>query len=52
MPPKKKRQSQGDMCRITVVVLIKDAKIKIWFGKVCSTEMHPWKSCSVGGTMV
>ena len=43
--PKKKKQSQGDMCNITLEVLIQVAKIKRWLGKECSTEMHPLKSC-------
>ena len=44
LPQKKKKQSQGDMCNITEV-LIQTAKIKRWLGKEWSKEMHPWKSC-------
>ena len=36
--PKKKKQSQGDMCNITLEVLIQVAKIKRWLGKDVSTK--------------
>ena len=37
----KKKQSQGDMCNITVEVLIQVVKIKRWLEKECSIEIHP-----------
>ena len=46
-PQKKKKQFQGDMCNITLEVLIQIAKIKRLLAKECSTKMHPRKSCLV-----
>ena len=37
----KKKQSQGDMCNITLEVLIQVVKIKRWLGNEFSTEIHP-----------
>ena len=44
-PQKMKKQSQGDMCKITFEVLLQVAKIKRWLRKECSTEINPLKSC-------
>ena len=42
---KKKKQSQGDICNITLEVLIQVANFKRWLRKECSTDTHPSKSC-------